>query len=86
MRLSSKGKTSDVQPIVDKLCIQLLIQMQEGKCPACGDTLTSYQMHHKRYGEDITLYDLELICGACHSLIHGIKGVRGIERIVLVPA
>jgi hypothetical protein len=35
-------------------------------CERCGRS-DRLEINHKRYGEDITLYDLELLCISCHS-------------------
>ena len=65
---------------VETACIYLLRKMQNDLC-ACGVSLSNgYQLAHKRYGLDITLYDLELKCGACHALEHGTKSFTGTLR------
>ena len=37
------------------------------KCANCGKTENDYQKDHKRYGKDITMYDLQLLCEQCHN-------------------
>lgn len=37
----------------------------ELKCEECGN-LEDLQIHHKRYGIDVTYYDLQLLCRNCH--------------------
>lgn len=38
------------------------------KCASCGETYDSYQIDHKRYADDITMYDLQLLCVDCHKV------------------
>ena len=77
MRLSRHSKT-DI--MMETYCIMLLRKLQNDLCAICHEPLFDYQLHHKRYGDDITIYDLELIHGLCHADEHGIKGVRGKVR------
>lgn len=37
-------------------------------CADCGEQKDSYQIDHMRYGDDITMYDLQLLCVDCHKL------------------
>lgn len=65
---------------IDAIVIALLKRNQQNTC-ACGTPLShGYQLTHKRYGLDITLYDLELKCGACHATEHNRKSVTGTLR------
>ena len=36
-------------------------------CQGCKQWFKSYEIDHKRYAEDITIHDLQLLCSACHS-------------------
>ncbi len=36
-------------------------------CEGCGETEGTLDVHHKRYGLDVTMRDLELLCGPCHD-------------------
>lgn len=36
-------------------------------CEICGSD-NNIEIHHKRYGSDITIKDLELLCFNCHKL------------------
>lgn len=64
-----------------RIVIQLLRRNQSGLCK-CGKSLKDgYQLTHKRYGIDITLYDLELKCGRCHALEHGKRSYTGTLRV-----
>lgn len=56
---------------------QLLFELQLGDCAKCSKELDKFQLHHKQYSEDITIYDLELLHPACHAGTHKIIGVRG---------
>ena len=79
MRIVQEGP-NETDITFDRLCTQLLRQRQDDLC-ACGATLLlGYQLTHKRYGEDITLNDLELKCGPCHALEHGIRSHNGTLR------
>lgn len=65
---------------MDQYIIHLLRQKQDDKCVLCNESLVNYQINHKRYGEDITVDDLELLHGECHAKITGVKGVNGRQR------
>ena len=39
------------------------------KCEVCGHT-KDLDIHHKRYGKDVTYYDLMLLCMDCHGSIY----------------
>jgi hypothetical protein len=75
---TAKSKEYDVN--LDALVIALLKRNQQNQC-ACGMSLDlGYQLTHRRYGPDITLYDLDLKCGACHALEHGLRKHTGTLR------
>jgi hypothetical protein len=38
-------------------------------CEECKKETKDLDIHHKRYGKDITYYDLMLLCEACHKNI-----------------
>lgn len=47
--------------------LPLLAEYQEGRCFACDSLFSgSIQVDHLRYGPDVTLYDLQLVCTPCH--------------------
>lgn len=77
MRLS---RTSGISSAMEALIVPLLFEVQLGACAHCGEPMEQAQIHHKRYGLDITLYDLELIHGQCHANTHGSRAIRGKER------
>lgn len=70
MRLTREGTTDDTNMEIEGYCISILLKLQNNKCAKCGEELDEYQIHHKRYGLDITVYDLELIHRKCHLQIH----------------
>ena len=78
MRLNRKTKTD---PIMDLYCSQLLLQSQNCCCSHCENELIEFQLHHKRYGLDITLYDLELLCPKCHGDKHNLKKYKSTPRL-----
>ena len=81
MRITQDNKLR-VEPSIDDYCVLLLRRIQEDKC-LCGKELKGgFQIAHKRYGEDITLYDLELKCGVCHAKEHGIRKHTGTLRTI----
>lgn len=80
MRLTQKGTANDIVSAIEPIIIGLLRRIQANKCSDCGKELKEYQICHKRYGEDITIYDLALKCGSCHALEHNIKAPRGTLR------
>lgn len=79
MRLSRDN--SDIVAM-DHYCIALLRRMQREICAMCPRNLRLYgfQLDHKRYGPDITLYDLQLLCGNCHARKSGCKSLQGTLR------
>jgi len=83
MRLSKNNKLQ-TDSNLDKIIIQLLFKIQRGKCNRCNNDLISYQVHHYRYGEDITIKDLGLLCGDCHAIESGFKKHTGRMRDFLI--
>jgi hypothetical protein len=70
-------------PDLERYVIYLLKEMQAGTCARidCFELLSDgFQIAHKRYGVDITLYDLELLCPSCHAKDHNLKSCRGLVR------
>ena len=70
-------------PDMDRYVIHLLKDMQGNLCAGidCMELLTDgYQIADKRYGEDMTIYDLELLCGACHTKDHNLTTFKGLLR------
>jgi hypothetical protein len=63
----TKNQELLVSPMLESLIVQLLLRKQEKKCGICGNKLSEFQIHHYRYGEDITINDLSAICGDCHG-------------------
>lgn len=37
------------------------------RCAVCGVRKNSYEIDHKRYGDQVTMYDLQLLCVDCHT-------------------
>jgi len=64
----TKNQELLVSPMLESLIVQLLLRKQNRKCAICGNELLDFQIHHNRYGENITLYDLSVICGSCHGI------------------
>lgn len=52
--------------------------MQLGVCADCGEEHDYYEIDHKRYAEDITINDLQLLCEECHK----IKTAVGYEHYI----
>ena len=52
------------------ILLSLLKADRGDKCEECGGG-APYQIHHKRYGGDITPDDLALLCVDCHYAKHG---------------
>ena len=82
MRLTKNGG-NQTDPMLDRLIIELLLKNQGKCCGNCKEPLIGYQLHHKRYGEDIGLKDLVLLCGDCHAKESGIKKHTGILRFMM---
>lgn len=76
MKLSRDYRVPKMQPYVTAL----LRERQKDLCADCGDPLFDWQLHHKRYGLDITLDDLELIHATCHAKEHGFNGIKSTVR------
>lgn len=36
------------------------------KCAKCNLQFVAYEVDHKRYAQDITIHDLQLLCNECH--------------------
>ena len=77
MRLTKDGTINDTDSVLDTLIIQLLMKRQKGLCYGCNESLTGFQVHHKRYGLDIGLDDLALLCSPCHGAERGYKQTTG---------
>lgn len=45
----------------------LLLELQLGCCAGCGLEYEYYEVDHMRYADDLTVYDLQLLCVACHD-------------------
>lgn len=60
--------------------LALLRAKQNDKCNLCQCDLreSGYQIDHKRYELDMTLEDLQLLCGKCHALKTGIASHNGV--------
>ena len=77
MRITQDNK---IRSELDIYCVFLLRRIQGDSC-ACGKNLKDgFQLTHKKYGAEITLYDLELKCGDCHAIEHGKKKHTGTLR------
>lgn len=76
LRLSKDFRVCNMEQYI----VPLLMDHQDGLCTHCEEPLEEYQIHHKRYGMDITIYDLELIHGRCHADEHGVADVKGKQR------
>ena len=74
MRISRDGLTDSY---MRRYIIPLLRGRQSDNCAYCGGELFDYQINHKRYAEDITLDDLELLHRLCHVEITGGGTGRG---------
>ena len=70
MRLT---KDLEIGNDMNKYIIPLLKQHQGNKCVRCNDELERCEIHHKHYGLDINIYDLEFLCLECHGKEHGKK-------------
>jgi hypothetical protein len=54
--------------------LPVMIELYGDKCATCKQQFNSYDIDHKRYATDITVYDLQLLCTDCHrdkTLISG---------------
>jgi hypothetical protein len=61
-------RTNDVHTATSMRPYLLPVMIQEfgDKCAICGKHSNSYEIDHKRYGDGITMYDLQLLCANCH--------------------
>jgi len=66
MKFLNKKEGDQVDFTLMKLIVALLKKLQEGKCLLCKIVLKDFEIHHKKYGDDITIYDLALLCKKCH--------------------
>lgn len=56
--------------LVNNMRPYILSAMKEvfgDKCALCGLQFMSYEVDHKRYASDITIFDLQLLCSECHA-------------------
>jgi RNase P subunit RPR2 len=81
--INDKTVTEKIGPEIEKYIIALLLKNQAKQCDNCHKPLIGYQIHHKRYGLDIGLKDLCLLCGDCHAIESNVKSVKGILRQVM---
>jgi DNA-directed RNA polymerase subunit RPC12/RpoP len=55
---------------VTMLCPYILYikkqKLGEIRCEECGSK-RNLEIHHKRYGEDVAIKDLKLLCHKCHN-------------------
>ncbi len=63
---------------MDIIVISLLWELQQGLCAVSKEPLRNFQLHHKRYGMNITIYDLDLRNMEHHT--HGKNGASGVGR------
>lgn len=70
--------------VLDSLIITLLRDRQADCCNNCKRNIqdVGFQGDHLRYGIDITLYDLQLLCGDCHAKKTGVKSCNGTLRYI----
>ena len=43
-----------------------MIQEFGDRCAVCGKHKSSYEIDHLRYGNQVTIHDLQLLCVDCH--------------------
>jgi len=82
MRLTKNGSINDIGSVLEELIVDFLLDRQKGNCDDCGQKLTQYQIHHKRYGLDINVYDLSLLCSECHGKYRKYKRATGLLRTI----
>lgn len=75
MKRTKEQQTADGLIISEmrQIITALLREIKSDGCFKCGKITDKYQIHHKRYGDDITINDLELLCIDCHYSNHGKK-------------
>jgi 5-methylcytosine-specific restriction endonuclease McrA len=49
-----------------------LLEWQLGACADCGEEHEYFEIDHKRYADDLTINDLQLLCKDCHTIKTGI--------------
>ena len=53
------------------LLYPILLDLQLGCCADCGEEHEKMEIDHKKYGADISIKDLQLLCNACHFVKTG---------------
>ena len=48
-----------------------IVRPNQYPCRDCKELTAGLQIHHTRYGDDITIADLKLLCRRCHNKEHG---------------
>lgn len=75
------SRTTESSTEMDRYVTTILVAQQKGKCSGCDARLKDgFHIHHKRYGEDIKISDLVLVCLACHGKEHSKVRVGGHAR------
>jgi len=75
-RLSWQRTIAEMRPY---LLMAKKAQLKGLKCERCGEIRNQdWRFHHIRYADDITIYDLELLCGECHLNIPEVRKMDGL--------
>lgn len=53
-------------------------QLGSLKCERCGNESLKWHFHHLRYADNITLFDIELLCDKCHLNIPEVRKSDGL--------
>ncbi len=61
--------------------LPLMIQTFGDQCAGCGLYYPEYEIDHKRYGPDVTMYDLQLLCEDCHWTKTTISNEQHMSRV-----
>lgn len=70
MKTTNHERDHEAAEALRYILVPLLMEMQKGKCAKCKRKKKSMDIDHKKYGPDVTLYDLQLLCVECHAKKH----------------
>ena len=60
--------TYQITQSIKQYMYPVLLEWQLGTCAECGEEHEYFEIDHKRYADDLTIYDFQLLCSDCHSV------------------
>lgn len=66
--MTTASQNHDTVKALRPYLLSVMTEQFGDKCAECGITARYYEIDHKRYGSDVTMYDLQLLCALCHRI------------------